>query len=215
MADKKDTSNAENALPVPPPRLKQRFREEIAPKLGEKFGIANRLALPVIDKIILNVGMGNELQGTKLDPKAREQVVADLAQITGQKPVVKKAKKSVSNFKLRAGYEVGAMVTVRGDRMWELLDRLISLAIPRIKDFRGLSDKKFDGRGNYAFGITEQAIFPEIDMAHAQHTHGMNIQIVFRNSSDELSHAVLTELGWPFQSTKKAKEEAAAAAAKN
>ncbi|MEM1210648.1 MAG: 50S ribosomal protein L5 [Planctomycetota bacterium] len=203
MAKKDKNAEAENALPVPPPRLKKRFTEEVAPKLGEKFGIKNRLALPKLEKIIINVGMGKELQGTKLDPKAREQVVSDLAMIAGQQPVVKKAKKSVSNFKLRAGYEVGAMVTVRGDRMWELLDRLISLAIPRIKDFRGLADKKFDGRGNYAFGITEQAIFPEIDMASAQYTHGMNIQLVFHNSSDELSHAVLSELGWPFVSTKK------------
>ncbi|MEM6331936.1 MAG: 50S ribosomal protein L5 [Planctomycetota bacterium] len=206
MADKKTKNDAENALPTPPPRLKLRYRDEIAPKVGQRFGIKNKLALPAIEKIIINVGMGKELQGTKLDPKAREQVVSDLAMITGQQPVVKQAKKSVSNFKLRAGYEVGAMVTVRGDRMWELLDRLINLAIPRIKDFRGLGDKKFDGRGNYAFGITEQAIFPEIDMAAAQYTHGMNIQIVFKNSNDELSHAVMSELGWPFVSTRKAKE---------
>ena len=142
--------------------------------------MTNPMALPTLDKIVITVGMGNQLDGTKLNPKAREQVIQDLSLITGQRPIMKKAKKAVSNFKLRVGYEVGAMVTVRGDRMWEFFDRLVTLAIPRIKDFRGLKDTSFDGRGNYSFGITEQGIFPEIDMAHAQlhprHEHHAGLQ---------------------------------------
>src|SRR5690606_21122837 len=132
------------------------------------------------------------------NPKAREQVIKTLSVITGQRPVMKRAKKSVSNFKLRAGYEIGAMVTLRGDRMWEFLDRLVSLAIPRIKDFRGLPLKSFDGRGNYSFGIVEQGIFPEVDMANAEFTHGMNVTLVFRNSTDEMTKVALRELGVPF-----------------
>jgi large subunit ribosomal protein L5 len=126
-------------------------------------------------------------------------VLNTLAQITGQKAVMRRAKKSVANFKLRTGYEVGAMVTLRGDRMWEFLDRLISLATPRIRDFRGLPDKSFDGRGNYSFGVTEQAIFPEVDMANAQFTHGMNITLVFANSTDERTKFALQQLGFPFR----------------
>lgn len=122
----------------------------------------------------------------------------DLAAITGQKPVMKTAKRSVSNFKLREGFEIGAMVTLRGDRMWEFFDRLVNLAIPRIKDFRGLSPKSFDGRGNYSFGVQEQGIFPEVDMTNAAFTHGMHITIVFRRSNDQLSYMMLKELGMPF-----------------
>jgi len=181
-----------------PPRLKEQYQQQVSPKTQQQFGIANPLALPRLEKIILNVGMGRQLEGTKLNAKARSQVVKDLSVITGQKPVVNKAKKSVSNFKVRAGYEVGAMVTLRGNRMWEFLDRLICLAIPRIKDFRGLSDKSFDGRGNYAFGITEQGVFPEVDMARSEFSHGMNINLIFKNSDNEKSIFVLRELGWPF-----------------
>lgn len=180
------------------PRMMEQFENDVAPKLREEFGIKNRLALPKLDKIILSVGMGKQLEGTKLNPKAREQVVQDLALITGQRPVIKRARKSVSNFKLRAGYEIGAMVTLRGTRMWEFLDRLITLAIPRIKDFRGLNEKSFDGRGNYNFGVQEQGIFPEVDMANAQHITGMNITLVFRNSTDERSRFFLREMGMPF-----------------
>jgi len=179
------------------PRLKTQYKEQITAKLRQDFGIKNPMAVPTLDKILINVGMGNQLEGTKLNPKAREQVVSDLALISGQQPIVKKAKKSVANFKLRAGYEVGAVVTLRGDRMWEFLDRLITVAIPRIKDFRGLKNK-LDGRGNYSFGVNEQGIFPEVDMTHAQYTHGMNINLVFRNSSDKMTHAALTEMGFPF-----------------
>lgn len=179
------------------PRLKKQYDEQVAPKLKQAFGINNPMALPKLDKIIINVGMGKQLEGTKLNPKAREQVVSDLTLISGQRPIVKKAKKSVANFKLRAGYEIGAMVTLRADRAWEFLDRLITVAIPRIKDFRGLKSK-LDGSGNYAFGVNEQGIFPEVDMTNAQFTHGMNISLIFKNSNDKMTHAALTELGFPF-----------------
>lgn len=189
------------------PRLKQIYREQVTPKLGEEFGVTNRMALPRLEKILISVGMGRSLEGTKLNPRHREQVESDLALISGQKAVFIRAKKSVSNFKVRAGYETAAMVTLRGDRMWEFLDRLISLAIPRIKDFRGLKDSSFDGRGNYSFGVNEQGIFPEVDMAAAQFIHGMHITLVFNNSTDDMSRAALRELGFPFVR----KEETAAA----
>lgn len=184
------------------PRLKEQFKAQVTEKLKSEFGLTNPMALPKIDKVVINVGMGRELDGTKVRPVVKEQVLKSLNQISGQKPVTVRAKKSVSNFKLRAGYEIGAMVTLRGDRMWEFLDRTISLAIPQIKDFRGLSDKSFDGRGSYAFGVTEQGIFPEVDMAHASYTHGMNINVVFKNSTDEMSRFVLAELGMPFKKPK-------------
>lgn len=178
--------------------MRQRFTDDVCPKVAEQFGISNRLALPRLEKVIVNVGMGRELDGTKLRQQARDQVLADLAAITGQKPVMIKARKSVANFKVREGYEIGAMVTLRGDRMWEFADRLLSLAIPRVKDFRGLSDKAFDKAGNYSIGIQEQGIFPEINMAEAQYTHGMNVNFVFSNSGPEQSRFVLQELGVPF-----------------
>lgn len=180
------------------PRMKEKFQTEVWDMVRSEFGVTNPMALPNLEKIVLTVGMGNQLDGTKLNPKAREQVISDLSLITGQRPIMKKAKKAVSNFKLRIGYEVGAMVTVRGDRMWELFDRLVTLAIPRIKDFRGLKDTSFDGRGNYSFGITEQGIFPEIDMANATYTHGMNITLVFKNSTNEITKASLKTMGFPF-----------------
>ncbi len=179
------------------PRLKEQYDKQITGKIKEQFGISNPMAMPTLDKIVLNVGMGKELEGTKLNPKAREQVLQDLSLISGQKPIVKKAKKSVANFKLRAGYEVAAMVTLRSDRMWEFLDRLITVGIPRIKDFRGLKDK-LDGRGNYSFGINEQGIFPEVDMTSVQYTHGMNINLIFKNSNDQMTRSLLTEMGFPF-----------------
>jgi large subunit ribosomal protein L5 len=180
------------------PRLKQQYQGPICDKLQRQFGIENRMALPRLEKIVLNVGLGHQLEGSKINPKAREQVMQDLALITGQRPVIKRARQSVSNFKLRKGFEIGAMVTLRGERMWEFLDRLLNIAIPRIKDFRGLSTKSFDGQGNYSFGVQEQGIFPEVDMANAQFTHGMHITLVIRNSHDELSRVLLTELGMPF-----------------
>lgn len=186
------------AQPAPPPRLKLKFHSDIAPKIKEKFGITNPMALPRLDKIVITVGVGKQLDGSKLNPKARETMIATLTAISGQKPVVQKAQKDVSNFKLRAGYEIGGMVTLRGDRMWEFFDRLITLAIPRIKDFRGLKSTSFDGRGNYNFGVTEQAIFPEVDMTKTDFTHGMKITLAFRNSTDDISRLVLTEMGFPF-----------------
>ena len=186
------------AVPVPNPRMRTFFNEQVKAKLTEQFGITNPMAMPRLEKIIINVGMGNQLSGTKIDPKAKEQVIKDLTVISGQKPIMLRAKKSVSNFKVRAGYESAAMVTMRGNQMWEFLDRLITLAIPRIKDFRGLKATSFDGRGSYSFGVNEQGIFPEVDMANAQFTHGMNISLVFSNSTDDVSRAVLTELGFPF-----------------
>ena len=180
------------------PRIKDRFLSEVAPKLKEQFGIRNGLALPSLEKIVLTVGLGHQIEGTKLNAVAKEQVLKDLTIITGQKPVVTKAKKSVSNFKVRRGYENGAMVTLRGDRMWEFFDRLVNMAIPRIKDFRGLSTASFDRFGSYSFGVTEQAIFPEVNMSEAKYTHGMNVTLVIRRSNPEKSVYMLQELGVPF-----------------
>ena len=180
-------------------RMKQKFNDEVAPKLAEQFGIGNRLALPRLQKIVLNVGMGRDLDGTKLRPEVREQVLKDLAAISGQKAVMIRAKKSVSNFKVRSGYETHAKVTLRGTRMWEFLDRLLTLAVPRVRDFRGLSDRSFDGAGNYSFGVTEQGIFPEINMAEVKVAHGLNVNFVFSNSDPERSRFLLSEMGVPFQ----------------
>ncbi|MEM7577303.1 MAG: 50S ribosomal protein L5 [Planctomycetota bacterium] len=180
------------------PRLKQKFADDVLPKLGETAGTTNRLALPRLEKIVISSGMGKHLDGTKVRPAVKEQVLKDLALISGQKAVAIKAKKSVANFKTRAGYETSAMVTLRGDRMWEFFDRLMALAIPRIKDFRGIKDTSFDGRGNYSFGLTEQGIFPEVDMTSAQHTFGMHVTMVWKNSTNDLTKQALTELGFPF-----------------
>ncbi len=184
--------------PAAPPRLKEKYRGPVSDKVKEQFGITNPMALPRLDKIVITVGIGKELEGTKLKPVAKDQVLSDLSVITGQKAIMKKARKSVANFKMRQGYEIGAMVTLRGKRMWEFLDRLIALAIPRIKDFRGINPNSFDGRGNYTFGVSEQGIFPEVNMAEAKFTHGMKITLAFRNSTDEVSRFVLTEMGMPF-----------------
>ena len=188
------------------PRKKVQYEQEVRPRVAEAFGLKNRLEMPRMDKIILNVGMGRELEGTKLRANVREQVLDDLAVITGQKAVMVRARKSVSNFKVREGYETHAMVTLRGGRMWEFFDRLFTLAIPRVKDFRGLSERSFDKAGNYGFGVGEQAIFPEVNMAEAKYTHGMNINIVFSNSDPDRSRFLLRELGVPFR-----REEEAAA----
>ncbi len=180
------------------PRLKEKYAGEVAPRVAKEFGVKNPMALPRLEKILLVVGLGKQLEGTKLNPKAKEQVLSDLNIIACQKPVMTIAKKSVSNFKVRAGYESGVMVTLRGNHMWEFFDRLLSLAIPRIKDFRGLNPKSFDGRGNYSFGVTEQGIFPEVDMAHAGYIHGMHLTFVFKNSDNDKSRFVMKELGMPF-----------------
>jgi len=194
---KKDTKTGHVAAVIKP-RMQDRYQNEVVGEIQKDFAIGNVMALPKLTKIVLSVGMGKHLSGTKLDPKVKGEVLKTLGAITGQKPVIVKAKKSVSNFKVREGYETGAMVTLRGDLMWEFFDRLVSLAIPRIKDFRGLKDNSFDKAGNYSFGVNEQGIFPEIDMANAQATHGMHITFVFKNSTPEYTKAALTKMGFPF-----------------
>lgn len=189
---------AEPAGKGPPPRLKVRYQSEVAPKLVEQFGLTNPMSRPQLEKVILNVNMGRHLENNKVPANVKEQVVDTLTKVSGQKPVIVIARKSVANFKVREGAETSAIVTIRGDRAWHFVDRLVNLVTPRIKDFRGVSDKSFDSAGNYSMGVTEQSVFPEIDMARVNFTHGMNINIVFRNSSPEISKYVLAELGMPF-----------------
>jgi len=183
------------------PRLKAKYAGPASQKLRTVFGITNPMALPRLDRIMVTVGVGKQLEGTRVNAKAKDQVIADLALITGQKPVMTKAKRAVSNFKVRIGYEVGCIVTLRGNRMWEFLDRLVSLAIPRVKDFRGLKTTSFDGQGNYSMGVTEQGIFPEVDMGKVEFPHGMNITFVIHNSDPSKSLVLLKELGMPFAKT--------------
>jgi large subunit ribosomal protein L5 len=192
-------TSGEAKVKAVPPRLRTRYQDEIAPALSERFGLANPMQRPRLEKIVLNVNMGRHLEGAKVPANVREQTLATLQQVSGQKPVIIKAKKSVSNFKVREGMETAARVTLRRERMWHFLDRLINLVTPRIKDFRGLPENSFDGGGSYSMGLNEQAVFPEIDMGKATHVHGMNINIVFRNSDPERSRFVLEELGMPFR----------------
>jgi len=182
-----------------PPRLAQRYREQAHKAVAERFGVSNPMAMPVLERVVINVNMGRYLDGGKLPPNVRQTVLDTLTQITGQKPVVVRARKSVSNFKVREGMETSAIVTLRRERMWDFLDRFMNLVTPRIKDFRGVSDTAFDGSGNYSVGLSEQGVFPEINMANVSFTHGMNINLVFRNSSPEKSRCVLEALGMPFR----------------
>ncbi|MEM1186253.1 MAG: 50S ribosomal protein L5 [Planctomycetota bacterium] len=198
------------ALEPSTPRLKTLFDEQIRGKIAEEFGVKNRMAQPKLDKIVINVNMGRHLDGTKIPPNVKNAVLETLVTITGQKPIMIAAKKSVSNFKVREGYETAAMVTMRRERMWHFLDRFIHLAAPRIKDFRGLPEKAFDRQGSYSFGLTEQGVFPEIDMANASFTHGMNFNVSFKNSTPAMSRFVLDELGWPFRKPEQKKKPAAA-----
>lgn len=191
------------ATPPPSPRLKKVYDERVRGLLAEKFGLKNPMSVPKLEKIVVNVNMGRHLEGTKIPPGVRQTVVETISTITGQRPVVAKAKKSVANFKVREGYETAAYVTLRRDRMWHFLDRVINLATPRIKDFRGLKTTAFDAQGNYAFGVTEQGVFPEINMAEATFTHGMNINLCFARSNPELSRFVLEQLGMPFAKPEK------------
>ncbi len=200
--------SAADTGPKTPPRLRVKADTEVAQKMAEKFGLKNPMQRPRLRSIVVNVNLGRHLEGTKLPPNVRQTAIDTVTKITGQKPVVIKAKKSVSNFKLRAGYEVAIMVTLRRERMWHFLDRFINLAAPRIKDFRGLSAKAFDAQGNYSTGLTEQGVFPEINMAEVNFTHGMNINLIFSGSTPELSRFYLTELGMPFQKDEK-KDKAA------
>jgi len=181
------------------PRLQSCIEQEIWPKVKEKFGISNPMALPRLQKIIVNVGVGKFLDNNKIKPEVRDTVLGTLTTISGQKPILITAKKSVSNFKVREGAISAAKVTMRRDRMWNFLERLIHLAIPRVKDFRGLPTKSFDRSGSYSFGFTEQAVWPEIDMSKINTNHGMHINLVFANSTPEITRFVLTELGFPFK----------------
>jgi large subunit ribosomal protein L5 len=177
------------------PRLQRRYRDEIVPALKEEFKIANVMQIPTLVKIVVNMGVGEAARDSKLI----EGAVRDLATITGQKPLVTRARKSIAGFKLREGNAIGAKVTLRGDRMWEFYDRLVSVAIPRIRDFRGMNPNSFDGRGNYTFGVTEQLIFPEINYDKIDSVRGMDITIVTTAGSDDAGRALLRALGFPFR----------------
>jgi len=177
------------------PRLQAYYVATIRPRLAKQFGLANPNQIPQLVKMVLNVGMGDASK----NPKQLEAVVEELGQITGQRAVVTRAKKAIANFSLRAGVPVGVRVTLRGPRMYEFLDRFIALAVPRIRDFRGLPNKSFDGRGNYTFGIKEQLIFPEIDYDKVEKIHGMDITIVTTAKRDDLAMGLLREFGWPFR----------------
>jgi len=177
------------------PRLKERYREEIVGALREQFDFANVMQVPGLTKIVVNMGVGDAAKDSKLIDGA----IRDLATITGQKPQLTKARKSIAQFKLREGMPIGAHVTLRGDRMWEFLDRLLSLALPRIRDFRGLSPRQFDGNGNYTFGLNEQSMFHEIDQDKIDRVRGMDITVVTTAKTDDEGRALLRQLGFPFK----------------
>ena len=177
------------------PRLKARYREEIRDALNEQFSYGNVMQIPGVVKVVVNMGVGEAAR----DAKLIEGAVRDLAAITGQKPVIRKARKSIAQFKLREGMPIGAKVTLRGDRMWEFLDRLVTIALPRIRDFRGLSAKQFDGNGNYTFGLNEQSMFHEIDVDRIDRPRGMDITVVTTATTDEQGRALLKQLGFPFK----------------
>jgi large subunit ribosomal protein L5 len=176
-------------------RLKERYTKEIAPAIAKEFGIENPMAIPRLEKIVINMGLGEAIANAKIVDTGADELRA----ITGQKPVTTRAKKSIASFKLRQGMPIGTMVTLRGDRMYEFLDRLVSVALPRVRDFRGVSPKAFDGRGNYTLGIRDQLIFPEIDFNKVDKTRGLNISIVTTARDDEQARALLRALGMPFR----------------
>jgi large subunit ribosomal protein L5 len=176
-------------------RLKERYAKEVAPALKKEFGYSNVMAIPKLEKIVVNMGLGEATQNAKIVDTGADEV----ARITGQKPVATRAKKSIAQFKVRQGMPIGAMVTLRGDRMWDFLDRLISVALPRVRDFRGVSAKGFDGRGNYTLGLKDQLLFPEIDYMKVDKARGMNISVVTTAKSDEESRKLLQLLGMPFR----------------
>ena len=189
------TVDAPTETTRPVPRLKQRYREQVVGGLREQFGYGNVMQVPRLTKIVVNMGVGEAARDSKLI----EGAVRDLAAITGQRPSVTKARKSIAQFKLREGMPIGAHVTLRGDRMWEFLDRLLTIALPRIRDFRGLSSVQFDGRGNYTFGLTEQAMFHEIDPDKTDRVRGMDITVVTSAPNDDEGRALLKKLGFPFK----------------
>jgi large subunit ribosomal protein L5 len=176
-------------------RLREKYKSEIAPALAKEFDIKNPMAIPKVEKIVVNMGLGEASANAKILDVAAEELRA----VTGQKPVITKAKKSIAAFKLRQGMAIGTMVTLRGERMYEFLDRLISVALPRVRDFRGISGKAFDGRGNYTLGVREQLIFPEIDFNKVDKTRGMNISIVTTAQNDDQARSLLKALGMPFR----------------
>src|ERR671920_2529966 len=194
MTETINESGTTASAPVTP-RLKTRYREEILPALKSEFDIENVMQIPGLVKIVVNMGVGEAARDSKLI----EGAIRDLTAITGQKPSVTKARKSIAQFKLREGMPIGAHVTLRGDRMWEFTDRLLSIALPRIRDFRGLSPKQFDGRGNYTFGLNEQAMFHEIDQDRTDRVRGMDITVVTTATSDDEGRALLRGLGFPFK----------------
>jgi large subunit ribosomal protein L5 len=204
--DKKESKGKAEAAPAKPAgrpqasakglaRLRVRFTQEVAPALMKEFSVENPMAVPKLLKIVINMGVGEATQNAKiLDPAVNE-----LGQVTGQKPVVTRAKKSIAAFKVRAGMPIGAMVTLRGDRMYEFFDRLVNVALPRVRDFKGVSTRSFDGRGNYTLGLHDQLIFPEIDYAKVDKMKGMNVTIVTTAKSDNEARALLKQLGMPFR----------------
>jgi large subunit ribosomal protein L5 len=194
-ADKPEKAAKGPALPVPPARLAAYYRETVVPELVKKFGYKTTMQVPRIRKITVNMGVGESVG----DKKVLDNAVADLAKIAGQKPVVTKARRSIANFKLRAGFPIGCMVTLRGARMYEFLDRLVNIAIPRIRDFRGVSNRAFDGRGNYSLGVREQIIFPEIEYDKIDTLRGMNIAITTTAKTDDEARALLAAFRFPFK----------------
>jgi len=196
---KADAGAEEKQGPVPMPRLKQRYQEEIVPALAKTLGRENLLSLPRLQKVVVNMGVGAAIS----EKKYMEEAVAALTQITGQKPLVTRSRKSIANFKLREGMEIGCKVTLRGYRMYEFLDRLISLALPRVRDFRGLSTTAFDGRGNYSLGLAEQLVFPELNPDKFNRVQGMNVTIVTSTTSNDEARELLRALGIPFKQEEK------------
>ncbi len=186
---------AEPAQPAPPPRLRERYLKDVVPQLMSRFHYRNRMQVPRLQKIVLNVGLGAAVQ----NPKLLDSTVEEVAQITGQKPVITKARKSIANFKLREGMSIGVTVTLRRERMWEFLDRLVNVGLPRVRDFRGVSPRAFDGAGNYTLGLKEQIVFPEIDFDKVEHVHGMNVTFVTTAKSNEEAKEMLGMLGMPFR----------------
>jgi large subunit ribosomal protein L5 len=184
-----------NGATATTPRLKQRYNDEVRAALLEELGLANIMQVPTLDKIVVNMGVGRAAQ----QPSVLETAVAELTAITGQKPIVTKARKSIAGFKLREGQAIGAKVTLRGDRMWEFLDRLVAVAIPRIRDFRGLPAWSWDGHGNYTFGLADQTVFPEIDYDRVDSQRGMDITIVTTAADDSQGKALLDAFGFPFK----------------
>jgi large subunit ribosomal protein L5 len=191
----KPRDHAGVGLPVPPPRLRNYYVNTVRANLAKQFGLSNVHEIPSLEKIVLNVGMGEAIK----QPKVLDAVVDELGIISGQRPVRKKAKKSIANYGLRQGQEIGVAVTLRGARMWEFLDRFITTALPRVRDFRGLSTRAFDGRGNYSLGVKEQMIFPEINYDLVEQIHGMDITFVTTTNKDDQAFALLRELGMPFR----------------